>query len=110
MTAEEAIGDLPPIDARSSSQSGELRAWRAALRRADALRPAPQGIGLRAADADWPGFEAPTALPDHVIRYLPRDYELFARLNPATSIREAWRHAHDMLERTHRANCGGRAT
>ena len=45
----------------------------------------------------WPGFEAPAELADHVIRYLPRDYELFARLNPGDQYPEAWRHAHDML-------------
>ena len=45
----------------------------------------------------WPGFEAPAALVDHVIRYLPRDYELFARLNPGDQYPQAWKHAHDML-------------
>ena len=29
-------------------------------------------------------------LVDHVIRYLPRDYELFARLNPGDQYPEAW--------------------
>ena len=53
---------------------------------------------LCAADADWPGFEAREVLPDHVIRYLPRDYELFARLNPGDQYPEAWPHAHEMLE------------
>ena len=46
----------------------------------------------------WPGFEAPLELLDHVIRYLPRDYELFARMNPGDQYPQAWRHAHDMLE------------
>ena len=41
---------------------------------------------------------APEFLRDHVIRYLPRDYPLFARLNPGDQYPEAWRHAHDMLE------------
>ena len=34
---------------------------------------------------------------DHVIRYLPRDFELFARMNPGDQYPEAWQHAHDML-------------
>ena len=47
----------------------------------------------------WPGFEAPEeGLRDHVIRYLPRDYPLFARLNPGDQYPEAWRHAMDMFE------------
>ena len=45
----------------------------------------------------WPGFEAREALTDHVIRYLPRDYELFARLDPGDQYPQAWRHANDML-------------
>ena len=46
----------------------------------------------------WPGFEAPRKLLDHVIRYLPRDYELFARMNPGDQYPQAWRHARDMFE------------
>jgi DNA (cytosine-5)-methyltransferase 1 len=45
----------------------------------------------------WPGFEAPEALIDHVIRYLPRDYDLFARLNPGDQYPEALQHANKML-------------
>ena len=45
----------------------------------------------------WPGFEAREALLDHVIRYLPRDYELFARLDAGDQYPEAWRHANDMF-------------
>jgi DNA (cytosine-5)-methyltransferase 1 len=46
----------------------------------------------------WPGFEAPEeGLRDHVIRYLPRDYELFARLNPGDQYPEAYQHALKML-------------
>ena len=45
----------------------------------------------------WPGFEAGEYLMDHVIRYLPRDYDLFARLNPGDQYPEAWRHANEMF-------------
>jgi DNA (cytosine-5)-methyltransferase 1 len=45
----------------------------------------------------WPGFEAREMLTDHVIRYLPRDYELFARMNPGDQYPEAYREANDML-------------
>ena len=45
----------------------------------------------------WPGFANHAGLADHVIRYLPRDYDLFARLNPGDQYPEAWKHAHDML-------------
>jgi DNA (cytosine-5)-methyltransferase 1 len=97
VTAEEAIGDLPPIDAREQLRSGELR------RGARRFDEPVQYDGRRTVTAfakmmrTWLGFEAPEALMDHVIRYLPRDYELFARLNPGDQYPEAWQHALDML-------------
>ena len=46
----------------------------------------------------WTGFEAPEALNDHVIRYLPRDYPLFARMNAGDQYPQAYEHAMDMFE------------
>jgi DNA (cytosine-5)-methyltransferase 1 len=46
----------------------------------------------------WPGFEARDLLYDHVIRYLPRDYDLFARLHPGDQYPEAIRHAEALFE------------
>jgi DNA (cytosine-5)-methyltransferase 1 len=97
VTAEQAIGDLPPIDARAMLKSGELRRG---ARRFD--QPASYDRRRRVSEYArlmriWPGFEAREVLTDHVIRYLPRDYELFARLDPGDQYPEAWRHANDML-------------
>ena len=97
-TALEAIGDLPPIDARAQLRSGVLKRG---ARRFD--KPVPWDLrrkvsGYARTMRMWPGFEAPGALLDHVIRYLPRDYELFARMNPGDQYPQAWRHAHEMLE------------
>jgi DNA (cytosine-5)-methyltransferase 1 len=97
VTAEEAIGDLPAIYARDQLRSGALR--RGARRfdqpiAYDRRRKVTQYAKLM---RSWPGFEAPDELTDHVIRYLPRDYELFARLNPGDQYPEAWAHAKDML-------------
>jgi DNA (cytosine-5)-methyltransferase 1 len=47
----------------------------------------------------WVGFEAPAeGLLDHVIRYLPRDYALFARLQPGDQYPEAHARAVKMFE------------
>jgi DNA (cytosine-5)-methyltransferase 1 len=46
----------------------------------------------------WPGFEAKPSLYDHVIRYLPRDYELFSRLRPGDQYPEAYACAVQMFE------------
>lgn len=97
VTAEDALGDLPAIDARKLLKSGELRRG---ARRFDV--PVPYGKEPHTAYAKlmrtWPGFEAPEALTDHVIRYLPRDYPLFARMNPGDQYPQAYEHAMAMFE------------
>jgi DNA (cytosine-5)-methyltransferase 1 len=47
---------------------------------------------------DWPGFQNPGVVVDHVIRYLPRDYALFARLKAGDQYPEAFRHAEAMFQ------------
>jgi DNA (cytosine-5)-methyltransferase 1 len=97
ITAEDALGDLPAIDARKLLKSGALRRG---ARRFDA--PIPYGAKPHTVYAElmrtWPGFEAPEALIDHVIRYLPRDYPLFARMNPGDQYPQAYEHAMEMFE------------
>ncbi len=97
ITAEDALGDLPAIDARKLLKSGALR--RGARRFDD---PMPYGREPHTPYArlmrTWPGFEAPTALTDHVIRYLPRDYPLFARMHPGDQYPQAYEHAMEMFE------------
>jgi DNA (cytosine-5)-methyltransferase 1 len=98
ITAKDAIGDLPPINARELLAAGKISRG---ARRFDA----PVGYGHRKPSAyaelmrNWPGHEASKdGLIDHVIRYLPRDYELFARMNPGDQYPEAHAHAVAMFE------------
>ena len=98
VTAEEAIGDLPPIYAREEMKAGTLK--RGARRfdvpiRYDGRRRVSDFAKLM---REWPAFAAPDFLRDHVIRYLPRDYPLFARLNPGDQYPQAYQHALDMLD------------
>jgi DNA (cytosine-5)-methyltransferase 1 len=98
VTAEQAIGDLPLILARQQLASGDLKRG---ARRFD--QPLPYGRRRSMSTyarlmRSWPGFEASeTGLSDHVIRYLPRDYELFARLDPGDQYPQAWQHAMTMF-------------
>jgi DNA (cytosine-5)-methyltransferase 1 len=98
VTAKEALGDLPPINARAQLAAGELRRG---ARRFDvpvAYSP-PEEIGAYTRlMREWPGFEGKELLLDHVIRYLPRDYPLFARLNPGDQYPQAYQHAEKMFE------------
>lgn len=98
ITAKQAIADLPPIYALALLRSGALRRG---ARRFDS----PILYGDRAELSDfvrqmreWPGFEGGPALFDHVIRFLPRDYELFARLNPGDQYPQAARHAEGLFQ------------
>jgi DNA (cytosine-5)-methyltransferase 1 len=97
VTAEDALGDLPVIDARKLLKSGELRRG---ARRFDDPMPydKPPHTAFAQRMRSWPGFAAPEALFDHVIRYLPRDYPLFARMNAGDQYPQAYDHALKMLD------------
>lgn len=77
ITAQEAIGDLPPI---TLHLEGKLT--RGARRFTEIIpydkrrRQSSYAKAMR----EWPGFESETGLRDHVIRYLPRDWKLFKRM------------------------------
>ncbi|MGE8147293.1 DNA cytosine methyltransferase [Pseudomonas frederiksbergensis] len=98
VTAEDALGDLPAINARELLAAGKITRG---ARRFDS--PVNYSRRKPSAYADlirtWPGHEAPkNGVADHVIRYLPRDYELFARMNPGDQYPEAYAHAMDMFQ------------
>ena len=98
VTAEQAIGDLTPIRAIELLASGNLRRG---TRRLD--EPVQYAAGTSLSPyakrmRDWPGYEAPeTGIHAHVIRYLPRDYALFARMNAGDQYPQAYAHAVDMF-------------
>jgi DNA (cytosine-5)-methyltransferase 1 len=101
VTVEQAIGDLPPLYAKAMAEAGTLRRGARRFEEADGIpylrsrrRPPAYAQLMR----NWPGFEAPPVIRDHAIRYLPRDYPLFERMNAGDQYPEAHRHALDMLE------------
>lgn len=98
VTAEDALSDLPSINARELLAAGKITRG---ARRFDnpvsysARKPTAYVELMRT----WLGHESPkNGLTDHVIRYLPRDYELFARMNPGDQYPEAYKHAMDMFQ------------
>ncbi|WP_082576570.1 DNA cytosine methyltransferase [Lysobacter sp. Root604] len=98
VTAEEALGDLPAMHARDLLASGKITRG---ARRFDTpmaynrKQPSAYAELMRA----WPNHEASKEGPkDHVIRYLPRDYELFARMNAGDQYPEAHAHAVEMFQ------------
>lgn len=97
ITAGDALGDLPPIYAREQLAAGHLRRG---ARRFDApvRYDGRRGVSAYAHTMrTWPSFAARDGLTDHVIRYLPRDYEIFARMEPGDQYPQAYQRALDML-------------
>lgn len=99
VTAEEAIGDLPIIDARRLLEQGTLRRGKRAFDIAVPYHPAKRPTEYARDMRAWPDYEGRIAIYDHVIRYLPRDYQLFAGLKPGDQYPEAHRFAISLFEK-----------
>jgi DNA (cytosine-5)-methyltransferase 1 len=95
VSAQDALGDLPVI---SEHLRGELK--KAARRFDTPVRlPALRRITSYAEMMrTWPGFESDGYVYDHVIRYLPRDYKIFARMQPGDQYPEAYALAQKMRD------------
>ena len=97
VTAHDAIADLPKIYARRELRAGSLKRG---ARRLDEAVPYVQTDHVSTYARimrDWTGFEGAEVVQDHVIRYLPRDYKLFARLKPGSQYPEAYAMAERMF-------------
>jgi len=97
ITAESAIGDLPIIDARMQLKEGKLRRGARRFDEAIPYDDRRKKSAYARLMRSWPGFEGKGGLSDHVIRYLPRDYDLFARLKPGDQYPEAYQQANEMF-------------
>jgi DNA (cytosine-5)-methyltransferase 1 len=95
ITAQDALSDLPRIHDASAQKLGK------GPRRFDTLVPYPAKDSLTPYQTmmrKWSGFEAGEGIRDHVIRYLPRDYKIFARLAPGDQYPQAHALAVRMFE------------
>ena len=99
ITAHEAMGDLPEIRAPELLESGELRRG---ARHLNELLPydASRSVSDYARDMKegWQGFKAGPGIYDHVIRYLPRDYDIFARMEHGDQYPQALAHARQLFK------------
>lgn len=107
VTARQALEDLPPITLHLEGKLRRgARRFEDLIPYADNQRPGPYGQLMRT----WPGFANATGLRDHVIRYLPRDWKLFRRLDPGDQYPQAHAHAVTMFnEELDRLKQKGRA-
>ena len=99
VTAEEAIGDLPRIDARALLRKGVLKRGTRLFDELIAYDKSRPVSAYAQAMKAWTGFDAAEGIYDHVIRYLPRDYRLFAHMKEGDQYPEAHKLALKMFER-----------
>ncbi len=102
ITAKEALADLPPI---VEHLKGELKKG---ARRFDKLIPYPEKDLSELPDyavlmRTWPGYENRDGVSDHVIRYLPRDYDIFEQMKPGDQYPEAYQIAVRLFQKRLRA-------
>jgi len=104
ITAEEALSDLPRI---TLHLEGNLKRG---ARRFNEKIPYPKNVHISKYAfqmRNWPSFENHEGVVDHVIRSLPRDYDIFRRMNPGDQYPQAYEHAvnlfHEKLEQLTRA-------
>lgn len=98
VTAEDAIADLPAIWAQEMLAAGTLRRGKRAFDVAVAYRSSGRQTDYAKLMRTWPGYGGSAAIYDHVIRYLPRDYQLFAGLKGGDQYPEAYRYALSLFE------------
>ena len=100
VTAHAAIGDLPEIDARTLMRKGVLKRGARRFDNPVSYDENRSVSNYARSMKNWSGYEARDGIYDHVIRYLPRDYPLFARMREGDQYPEAHRLALKMLAET----------
>lgn len=96
VTARVALSDLPKI---KEHLEGRLRRG---ARKFDQVAPYPPRRKLNEYATlmrGWDGFDNEHGVSDHVIRSLPRDYNIFRIMIPGDQYPQAYRHALDLFEK-----------
>lgn len=96
VTVRQAIGDLPFL---SSHLKGTMRGGRRRFDEELRYLGPPLSWFAREMRTGWPGFERGRTVCDHVIRLLPRDHAIFARMKPGDDYPEANRIALELFEK-----------
>ena len=102
VTVENALADLPPIMAQQLHDAGQLKRG---TRRFVELTPYRDDVEPTRFAADmrnWPRFKNKQGVRDHVIRSLPRDYRIFARMQPGDQYPQAHALAESLCEEERR--------
>jgi DNA (cytosine-5)-methyltransferase 1 len=85
VTAGQAIGDLPPLTRHLTGEVGRGPTRFDRPLRYRPVRPSDYAKAMR----NWSGFESGGEINDHVTRSLPRDYQIFAQMQPGDQYPQA---------------------
>lgn len=94
VTAEQALGDLPKITKHLEEEVKK------GARSPNEISSYPAGLPVSDYSSlmrNWPHFESYGVVYGHVTRALPRDYQIFARMNPGDQYPEAHGHAVELF-------------
>jgi DNA (cytosine-5)-methyltransferase 1 len=94
VTAKEALLDLPPI---TIHLEGKLKKGARPLTELYPYATSKPSTTYGKLMRNWPGFENKVGVYDHIIRYLPRDYAIFRRMNPGDQYPQAYQHAVELF-------------
>lgn len=94
VSAHDALGDLPKI---TLHLEGKLRK---VAQRLDTLVPYGQARlnSYSQLMRNWPGFESNEGIREHVIRCLPRDYQIFRVMKGGDQYPQAYQHAMNLFQ------------
>jgi len=98
VTVRDALADLPPIRGHLTGEMRRgVRKFDTLARYVQDVEPSSYAYEMRT----WPGFESSEGVWDHVIRTLPRDYQIFKEMKPDDQYPQAYEIArrlfHDKL-------------
>ncbi len=96
-TVTEALGDIPPIDARALIRNRQLKKGRRDLTIPIEYAKDPQCGSYAELMRGWKGYETNGTVTAHVIRYLPRDHNLFAMMVEGEQYPEIHKKAEQLL-------------
>jgi len=100
VTCEDALSDLPEILYHLNMETGKgrVRDFETLVPYSD-REPSQYARDLRT----WPDFPSHEGIRDHVIRLLPRDYEIFRRMQPGDEYPRAYKLARQIFQERLRA-------
>lgn len=94
VTTREAIQDLPGITRHLEEKITGARTFDTLSPYRNTAKPSSFAREMR----EWPGFESGKGVYDHVIRYLPRDHEIFRRMRFDDQYPEAYALAMEIFQ------------